>query len=172
LRIAVLVAAIGLIAPAGALVSTAPPGRQRVVPCSESIHTTRFPYVGSPRRDSRYRLVLDVVSVPPRYLKQVVATNERPWSHWRKAGLVVRAGSELTVSVPHAWRSQVAIVWGNGGHGVFSSVHFVGCGSNPHFGNAFAGGFYLRSRSACLPLLFRTGKRAAMVRFGIGRRCY
>jgi peptide/nickel transport system permease protein len=36
-------------------------------------------------------------------------------------------------------------------------------------GNAFAGGFYLRTCSACLPLVFRAGRRSPTVHFGLGR---
>ena len=36
---------------------------------------------------------------------------------------------------------------------------------------AYAGGFFLRSPSVCVPLIFRVGARSATVRFGIGRRC-
>ena len=34
----------------------------------------------------------------------------------------------------------------------------------------YAGGFYLRSPSACLPLVFRVGRRSETVRFGIGQQ--
>ena len=148
------------------------PGRTRSLTCDESIGVTRFPYLGNSRPRYQSRLVLGAASVPPTYLEQVVATHDRPWTYWRKAGLVIRSGSErVTVSVPQAWRSRAAIVWGNGGDGVFDSIRITGCGSNPHSGNAYAGGFYLRSPSACLPLIVRVGTRTATVRFGIGRRC-
>jgi hypothetical protein len=38
-------------------------------------------------------------------------------------------------------------------------------------GFAYAGGFVLRVRAACLPLEFRVGERSAVVRFGLGRKC-
>ena len=37
--------------------------------------------------------------------------------------------------------------------------------------NAYAGGFYLRTPSACVPLVFRVGKRSATVWFGLGQAC-
>lgn len=148
------------------------PGRVRNLTCDESIAVTRFPYLGNRQPRYQSRLVLGAASVPPAYLAQVVATHDQPWRYWRKAGLVIRSGSEhVTLSVPKEWRSRAAIVWGNGGDGVFSSVRVTGCGSNPHAGNAYPGGFYLRSSSACLPLIVRVGIRSATVRFGIGRRC-
>jgi hypothetical protein len=166
-----LAALAALAAPLAAAAMTHAAG-PRTVTCDESIATTKFPYLGSSQPRYRYRLVLGAVSVPPAYQQQVVATHERPWSYWRKAGLVIRAGAErVTVTVPKKWRTNAAITWGNGGHGVFSSVRFTGCGSSQESGNAYAGGFYLAPPSACLPLLIRVGTRSAIVRFGIGRRC-
>jgi hypothetical protein len=136
----------------------------RTVPCDERIDTTRFPYAG-------YRVVLGVVAVPPAYLQQVVATRTRAWAYWRKAGLVVRAGAPtLAVSVPKAWRRRAAITWGNN-TGVVASLRIAGCDGAQHVGYAYAGGFFLRASSACVPLTFRVGGRSATVRFGIGRRC-
>ena len=111
--------------------------------------------------------------MPPAYMAQIVPTGERPWRYWRKQGLVVRAsGESVTISVPAAWRSRVAIAWGYGGRGEpFSSLRIAGCGSDKTSGRAYSGGFYLRSRSACVPLLFRVGTRSVTVRFGLGQRC-
>jgi hypothetical protein len=167
-------AAVGLLAvpfAAAAAVAAGSPGTHSVA-CGESIATTKFPYLGSSQPRNRYRLVLGVASVPPAYQQQVVATHELPWRYHRKAGLVIRAGTgRVTVTVPKGWRTRAAITWGNGGQGVFSSVRFTGCGSNPKSGNAYAGGFYLASPSACLPLLVRVGTRSRTVRFGIGQTC-
>jgi hypothetical protein len=141
------------------------------VPCQEIIDHPRFPYVGSRDRRFRYRLVLGVLSVPPAYLGQGVATHERPWAYWWKAGLVLRASGEaVTVSVPDAWGNRAA-TWGNGGNSLVGSLRIAGCGSDPTMGNAYAGGFYLRSRSGCVPLIFRVGRSTATVRFGLGRAC-
>jgi hypothetical protein len=138
----------------------------RTVPCSESIGSTRFPFVGD-----RYRPVLGVVSVPPAYLRRVVPTHSLPWAYWRKAGLIVRASGEaVTIDVPRAWQRRAAIVWGNGDSGV-SSLRLAGCKSQPSVGNTYAGGFYLRARSACVPLIFGVGARRKTVKFGVGRTC-
>lgn len=161
--------AFAAVAAAGAL-AAAPPVRN--LTCDQSIGTARFPYVGSALPGDRYRLVLGAASVPPAYMAQTVATRSRPWRYWQKAGLVIRSGSELvTISVPAAWRSRAAIIWGNGGEGPFATVRIKGCGASPRSGNAYAGGFYLSSRSACVPLIFRVGTRVATVRFGVGERC-
>ena len=105
-------------------------------------------------------------------MQQVVPTGDKRWSHWRKAGLDVRATAPpITITVPKAWRNQVAIAWGYGGTGIHSTLHLRGCGTDPAVGNAYSGGFYLSAPSACVPLIFRVGDRSATVRFGVGRRC-
>lgn len=144
---------------------------QRTIPCREIIGSTRFPYLGSPERRHRYRLVLGAVSVPPAYLEQVSPTGRTPWTHFAKRGLVVRSGRSVGITVPAAWRRRVGVVWGNAGHGVFGSIRIAACGSDPARGNAYAGGFFLRHPSACVPLVFRVGGRSQSVRFGVGRRC-
>ena len=172
LRIAILCAGVGLASVAGAMAGAASATSGRTVPCGESIGITRFPYVGDRRPRYRYRLVLGAASVPPAYLAQVVPTGETPWAYWRKAGLVVRAGSSaVSISVPPAWRGRAGITWGNGGNGVFDSLRIAGCPSAAARGLAYAGGFYLRSKSACVPLVFGVGTRSETVHFGVGRRC-
>jgi hypothetical protein len=162
-------AVIGVLAVAfgAAWVSSAAGTRAQVptVPCDQVIDHPRFPY-----RSDGYRLVLNTVSVPPAYLRQVVHVGGS-WPYWRKAGLVIRAGvPAVTVTVPRAWRSRAAIIWGNAGDPA-SSLRFASCAGRSSEGRAYAGGFYLRARSSCVPLVFRLGARAATVRFGVGRRC-
>jgi hypothetical protein len=126
--------------------------------------------VGSGRAGG-YRVVLGVVSVPPAYEPQVVRSLRRSWPFWRKAGLVVRGDAgPVLVSVPKAWRTRAAITWGNSG--IVSRLRIARCPAlQPKVWNAYAGGFYLRSRSACVPLTFRVGQRAKTVRFGLAKRC-
>jgi hypothetical protein len=139
--------------------------RPPLVPCDNVIAWVKS------GRGSGYRVVLGVVSVPPAHLRQVVPTDTRPWRYWRKAGLVVHAGKTgVSVSVPKEWRSRAAITWGNQ-TGIVSSLRILGCPAPPNVWNAYAGGFYLRARSACVPLVFRVGNRTRVVRFGIGRTC-
>jgi hypothetical protein len=122
-------------------------------------------------RGSGYRVVLGVISAPPAASTQgAVPTGERPWTYWRKAGLVIRGGSPpVTVSVPPAWRRRVAITWGN--TGPVGALRIASCPVYDEPWNAYAGGFLLRSRTACVPLAFRVAGRSATVRFGIGRGC-
>ncbi len=160
-----------MLATGGAFAGSA---RSRTVPCSESIDGTRFPYVGASGPSLRNRLVLGAVSAPPAYLEQTPSpTGERPWRYFSKSGLVVRAGRRepVFVSVLPRWRDRAAIAWGYGGHGVFSSLEITGCPGLANQGYAYSGGFYLRSRSACVPLHFQVGQRSAILRFGVGQRC-
>jgi hypothetical protein len=139
-----------------------------VVRCDEIILNTKFPY-----RTDGYRMVLGTVAVPPSYLRQIVPTQTKPWAYWRKAGLVVRAGSpQVIVTVPRAWRSRATITWGNGSAGNHAvTLAIASCDGAINAGHAYAGGFYLRSSSACVPIVFEVGARRATVRFGLGRRC-
>jgi hypothetical protein len=127
--------------------------------------------VGSGRVGGK-RIVLGVVSVPRAYIPQTVATGERPWRFWSKAGLVIRGGGRtpVSVAVPEAWRNRVAISWGN--TRIVSSLRIARCPPwESKKWNAYAGGFLLKARSACLPLIFRVGQHSATVRFGVGRMC-
>jgi hypothetical protein len=120
--------------------------------------------------DSGYRVVLGVVSVPPARLTQVVETGSRRWAYWRKAGLVIRASTlPVRVSVPRAWRGRAAITWGD--TGIVNGLTIAACPSPPGVWNAYAGGFYLRRRRQCVPLVFRVGARSQTVRFGVGGAC-
>ena len=163
--VALLLAAVAAASSHSALQSA-----PRAVPCSEIIATTKWPYIGNRDPRYRYRSLLGAVAVAPAYISQVVRQREGSW-YFAKAGLVVRAGGgPLRVSVPLAWRKRAAITWG-GNTGITNSLRIARCGSDSNRGNAYAGGFYLRSRSACLPLIFRAGSRSTTVRFGLGRRC-
>jgi hypothetical protein len=156
----------------GVTASSASSADGRTVPCSDIIEYTKFPYLGSSRPENRYRQVLGVVAVPPAFMQQVVPTRQKPWNYWHKQGLVIRATAKVvTVTIPRNLRQRAAITWGNSG-GPVSSLRFESCGGSANVGHAYAGGFFLRSRSACIPLIFRVGKRSATVRFGLGQRCH
>lgn len=170
LFLAAVAAAALAAAPASSTASALSP--ERTVPCSEIILRTKFPYLGGYPKKHRYRLVLDAVSVPPAHMEQIVPSGDKVWPYFRKQGMVVRGdGVSVTISVPRTWRARAGISWGNSGHGVMSSLRINGCGTDPTRGNAYAGGFFLRSRAACVPLIFRVGARSATVRFGLGRPC-
>jgi hypothetical protein len=118
------------------------------------------------------RVVLGVVAVPPAYISQTTSSGVARWPYGSKSGLVVRGNSPVvTIGVPAAWRRRTAIGWG-GAHAV-SSLRIASCPATGAIKgwNPYAGGFYLRSRAACVPLVFRVGNRSATVRFGVGKRC-
>jgi hypothetical protein len=153
------------------LLLAAPPG-ERTVPCAEVIQTVAFPHLGGRRYPAQQ--VLGVVSAPGKHVPQSSETGAPPWRWFAKWGLVVRGGPgpAAVVTVPRAWRSRVAIVWGNAQHDrVFHTLRFPRCGDDPTRGHAYAGGFFLRAESGCVPLRFSVAGRAKLVRFGIVTRC-
>jgi hypothetical protein len=165
MRVMVILAAVTLSVAIASVARAAPTPPQLTVPCWEVAGQAASGTEGG------YRVVLGVVSVPPAYLDGVVATRSKPWAYWRKAGLVVLAGNApVDVSVPRAWRDRVAITWGNR-PGYLSSLRIAACGSRFAGWLGYAGGFYIRAPSACVPLIFRVGRRSATVRFGIGQTC-
>ena len=161
---------VGCVAAQG-MVAQATPPPQRTIPCEEIIDFTPFPRLGSSNPRDQARLVLNSVMVPPAYLTQTAPTGEKPWRYFSKHGMVVKSGKTVTITVPVAWRKHVGVSWGNGGHGVFHTIRFASCGSDPKRGDAYAGGFFLRSASACVPLIFSVGNRQQKAWFGVGRRC-
>lgn len=175
MQIPALIAALVLAAVAGAAAPSSPSPPPSTATCDTVIGHTKFPY---PTRG--YRVVLGVVSVPPAHLPNVYPTHRRPWPYFRKAGLVVRADrGPVVVSVAKAWRNRVAITWGGAGGSALRIAHCstryelrdTDANGAPKMGNAYAGGFRLRSRAACVPLIFRVGTGSALVRFGLGRPC-
>ncbi len=168
LRVLVVVAVLALCA--GSIVSTARGSSVSapfVVSCSDIAGVTQ-----NPRQDG-WRVVLGLISVPPEDVSDRTVRVGGVWPYWEKAGMFVRTGKfTVAVSVPKAWRSRAGITWGNSQR-IVSALQFRGCGtgaSTPYW-NAYAGGFYLRSPSACVPLVFNDGRRTKIVRFGIGRPC-
>jgi hypothetical protein len=160
LATAIALAAVAALAAHAAATTTRVP----TVPCRDVIGQSQTGH------DGGYRVVLGVVSVPPARLTQVAATGERRWPYWRKAGLVVRAGAvPVGVSVPSAWRSRAAIVWG--GSGRVPALRIAACPSPPGVWNAYAGGFLIRARRECVPLTFTVGRRSQTVQFGLGGAC-
>jgi hypothetical protein len=115
-------------------------------------------------------LVFGVVSPPPRYLPDTVATKSRPWRFSIKVALVVRGNAgPVTVRVPTAWRRRAAIEVGDSG--IVPALRIPRCPPAPLRWNVFGGAFHLRQRTACVPLVFGVGRRRARVSFGVGRLC-
>ena len=100
-----------------------------------------------------------------------VPVHQGRWRYWQKDGLDIRSGHQtVTITVPKDWRNRAAITWGVN-VGIVSTLRLPGCDATPGSVNGYAGGFYLRSRSACVPLVFSIGRRSAVVRIGVGRHC-
>ena len=159
---------MGLLALAGAMTLAATAARANAPPtvsCTGIVGRVRSGHAGG------NRVVLGTVSVPPAYLPQVGPSRNKAWPFFMKSGLAVRGDSPaVVVSVTKAWRRRAAITWGDSA--IVSALRIVPCPADPpKVWNAYAGGFYLRSRSACVPLIFRVGRRERTVRFGLARRC-
>jgi hypothetical protein len=108
--------------------------------------------------------------VPPVYLPQVVRSGTgqpRPW--WHKAGFLIRPnGRRVAVTVMPQSRAIASITWGGGMPA--SKLLFEGCVAG-RLWSAYAGGFLLAHRRACVMLRIAEGGRSQVVRFGLGRRC-
>lgn len=123
------------------------------------------------------KIVLGVISLGPEVLQPPVPVRQGWWRFWQKHGLWILDGHQtVTITVPTAWRNRAAITWGVN-VGIVSTLRLPGtlltpgCPAGPLKWNGYAGGFYLRSSSACVPLVFAVGRRSAVVRVGVGRRC-
>ena len=99
------------------------------------------------------------------------ATQDPRWHYFRGAGIAIRARTAaVSVSVPEGWRDRVAISWG--GSPASSTLRFAPCGSSPaRAWNSYSGGFHLRARGDCVPLLVTVGGMSTTIRIGIGRAC-
>jgi hypothetical protein len=125
-------------------------------------------------REAGYRPALGVLSVPPAYTERsaVRVTGFGRWTYWFKAGMVVHSGRfTVSVSVPQEFRSRIGITWG--GTAIVDGLRFSGCGDNSLVKgwNGYAGGFYLRGPTACVPLVVERNGVSETLHFGIGKRC-
>lgn len=120
-----------------------------------------------------FRILLDTVAVPgSRHLARAATADVRSgWSHYRNGGVAIRSGtSTVSVSVPEGWRSRVALSWG--GSRPSSSIRFAPCAASADgVWNFYSGGFHLRGRADCVPLLITSGGLSTTIRVGLGRAC-
>lgn len=138
---------------------TAPLASPQTVGCDQIIQQ-----VGQPGG----RLVLGVLAAPPAHLERAAPTDAQPWAYFAKYGIAIRAGSPaILITVPEAWRHRAGIGWGNN-LGVVSSLRLLSCPRQPGAWNVYVGGFYLRSPSGCVPLVFHLGRQTATLAFAIG----
>jgi hypothetical protein len=135
-----------------------------VVSCNNVIASARKP-------DSEERLVLGSFGAPPQRIQRAQTGPVNGWQYFAKSGVEIKAGvGPVTVSVASADRDRVAISWGNG-LAVVQAQRFAPCGSSALPWHAYAGGFYLRSRTACIPLVIKVGPRSKTIRVGVGKSC-
>ncbi len=88
------------------------------------------------------------------------------------AGTVLAAadppsGRDDCVPYPRGYRFHPA---GSTHRPVTGSLRLTTC-AQAGVRDAYTGGFFLMTRAACVPLLFRIGSRTATVSFSIGHRC-
>ena len=144
-------------------------------PVAASADGCRSPVGSEPAPDGK--IVLGVISLGRDFLQPTVPVHQGWWRYWQKHGLWIWTGHQaVTITVPQDWRNRAAITWGANA-GIVSTLRLPGtllspgCPADPLKWNGYAGGFYLRSSSACVPLVFGLGRRSAVVRVGVGRRC-
>lgn len=114
------------------------------------------------------KIVLGVLAVPPAHVQAAAPTGTLPWSYFSKWGIAVRLGSPaVLITVPRAWRNHAAIGWGNAASGV-NSLRLLSCSGKPGTWNVYAGGFFLRSASGCVPLVVQIGRHTTTLSFAIG----
>ena len=138
------------------------------VPCSMVI----LPDVKSSQALVGQRVVLGVVTAPPPYFPHPVKLRGGRWRYWQKWGPFTRSGNPpVLVTVPPEWQQRAAIKWGSTTGIATGTVRLPSCPGSRGTWNGYAGGFFLRSSSACLPLVFQVQRRTTIVRIGIGRHC-
>ena len=154
--------AVGLVASASPASARQP--KVSVVSCDNVIASGRKP-------DSQERVVLGSFGAPPRRIQRAANGQGNGWNYFAKSGVEVKAGiGPVTVSVAPALRHRAAIAWGNA-LPIVQTVRFTSCRATATRWDAYAGGFFLSSRTACVPLLVTVGSRSETIRVGIGKSC-
>lgn len=114
------------------------------------------------------KVVLGVLAVPPARVEAGAPTGTLPWAYFSKWGIAIRAGSPaVLITVPQAWRHRAAVGWGNSASGV-NSLRLLSCPGQTGAWNAYAGGFFLRSASGCVPLVVEIGRQTTTLSFAVG----
>jgi hypothetical protein len=84
-----------------------------------------------------------------------------------KSGLLVRAGSASTLTIPHKWRDDFAISWGNAERSW--ELEIPDCASDAVW-HVYAGGYWVRE-PACVPLTVMHDGQERTVMLGVGLPC-
>jgi len=133
------------------------------LPCEHVIGTSRPPIPG-------FTKVLGKVWLPRHTLGSGASDDFTDGSRrWFKQGIVIRAGSTLTLTVPHAWQGRLAIGWGSPAQ-PSEQVTVDNCTSAGMKWLAYAGGYWV-DKVACVPLIVESGGRRKTVHVALGEPC-
>jgi hypothetical protein len=92
--------------------------------------------------------------------------------HFQKMGLIMKAGTGFTLSVPTELRVSMKIGWSNFGYTLTDELVNPGCTSER--ANAdwllYPGGFWLKE-PGCIPLLVAKGQSSQTIYLPIGKSC-
>jgi hypothetical protein len=167
-RIYLAAAAVGLSVLLGVSQQSAarPTGARALsVGCGNIIGSTRSTAVAPSR------IILGVFAAPAMRLQRAALSGDARWPYFAKSGVEIRAGvGPVAVLIPSRMQGQAAISWGNG-LPVVATVRFPRCRPSPDRWNAYAGGFFTRSPTACITVVVRIGARSKTTRVSIGQRC-
>jgi hypothetical protein len=141
--------------------AAAQPAAEETVGCGET---------AAARVEGTRVLLGAVVLSPPGDLEAPsVPARAGRWAWFRRARIAVRDGElDVAVSVPVGWRDRVAVSWG--ASRATHALRFERCAA-PRGWNVYEGGFHLRGRADCVPIVVRVGGTSTTVRLGVGRAC-
>ncbi|MBG0564611.1 hypothetical protein [Actinoplanes aureus] len=144
----------------GPAAAVSPSPDQWTVSCAHDIG-------GTAPDPTSYRVVLDAVALPSAVLEPH-ESGEPGWL-FAKHGLLVRAGTEVAISVPPEWAAAARIGWGSPGP-EGTRILVPACRGGRSGWLAFAGGYTVR-KPACLPLLVRVDEREERTAVSVGVAC-
>ena len=117
-----------------------------------------------------FQTVLKKVMVMPTSPQPATSAGPGRWAYFSKTDVLIRAGTgPVSVSVPPSWRGRAAITWGSVGQ--VESLTLTACARPGDGWDVFAGGLYVRTNKACVPVRFRLGGHTDTVIYDIGRDC-
>ncbi|MCQ9166147.1 hypothetical protein [Arthrobacter sp. STN4] len=103
-----------------------------------------------------------------------------PWSdgataeglHFQKMGLIMKAGTAFTISVPLEMRNSMKIGWSNSGYTIANKLTVSDCTSNQDNADwlVYPGGFWLKE-PGCISLVVTKGQTSQTIHIPIGKTC-
>ncbi|MGN9911257.1 hypothetical protein ACTMTJ_27240 [Phytohabitans sp. LJ34] len=129
------------------------------VPCAHDLG-------GTPPTDDAYRIVLDAVALPAGTLTP--QESGEPGRLFAKQGLVVRANTEVDITIAPEAAAGTRIGWGSPAPEA-TAVHVPACPSGSGW-LAFAGGYTVRAPT-CVPLVVEAHGRRERVEVSVGADC-